>query len=282
MKKLFVTFLFSILTTLNFAQSKFTEQTLNEVHQAFITDALKGVADRTSTDFMMIGSNGQTRDYASFKALNESGGIVEWPVSDIKIKQSGNLAIVAGITKHTAVFKQSSAKMTVNERFTETFEYQKGKWMLASAHYTDIAPSKADKKEDSATIVKVIEKETQSWHNRDADARIACLANVPHALLLVYHGNMASNKGVAYATNEKVNVPEALKAQTAGMGKPDGSSFKNENYVITIKGETAFVSYDEIATNAEGKKQHFHEVRNLERIDGFWKITYNGAVAYTP
>ena len=139
-----------------------------------------------------------------------------------------------------------------------------------------------DKKEDSAAIVKVIEKETQSWHNRDAEGRISCIANVPYGLVLVHHGNMANNNGVAYGTNEKLNAPEALKAQTASMGKPNGSTFKNENYVVTIKGGTAFASYDEITTAADGIKQYSHSVRNLEKIDGLWKLTYIGGVFYKP
>jgi hypothetical protein len=107
-----------------------------------------------------------------------------------------------------------------------------------------------DKKEDSAAIVKVIEKETQAWRDRDVEGRISCIANVPHALILVHHGNMAINNGVSYVTNEKADAPEKLKVLTAGMGKPNGSTSKNENYVVTIKGGTAFVSYDEVTTAA--------------------------------
>ena len=137
-----------------------------------------------------------------------------------------------------------------------------------------------DKKEDSAAIVKVIEKETQSWHDRNSEGRIACIANVPYALMLVHHGVMANNNGVAYVTNEKTNAPEMLKTQMEGMGKPNGTTFKNENYVVTIKGGTAFVSYDEITTAADGKKMYGHAVRNLEKIEGFWKLTYIGGVIY--
>ncbi len=395
MKKVLFNALFMGLATLGFAQPKFTEQTLTEVHQAFITNGVKAVTERTSPDFIMFGSDGQTMNYTGFKALNESGGLVDWPVSEIKIKQSGNLAIVTSISKHTAVFKNGT-KFTANERSTETFEYQKGKWMYLSAHYgkidppafteqiihdfnkkwienpsksmdetylptyiytdrngsirtyeqlkkqnetvkflswetsdinikqsgtlatvtgtskysynalnatvnnlvrgvyvfeykngqwlmasthhTNIVPTQTPAEE--AAIKAVIEKETQSWHNRDAEGRIACIANVPHALMLVHHGVMANNNGVAYVTNEKTNVPEMIKTQTAGMGKPDGTTFKNENYVVTIKGGTAFVTYTEITTAADGKKQYGHAVRNLERIDGFWKLTYVGGVVY--
>jgi ketosteroid isomerase-like protein len=407
MKKLFVNLFFLSLATLGFTQTPFTPQTLEDIHQAFVANPPKTVTERTLPDFTMLGSDGRKIDYAVFKSWNGAdGGLAEWPVSDVKVQQAGNLAIATGITKH----RPKSAKAAFHQRFTETYEFQNGQWKLASAHYTDIAPKKADeeaavkkllvddrkayyagdgaamskfykndpknfvmltssdgyfldmgnegiqkaidsfkpdgthndkgeitsskvnvygniavanleltetaangtqekehniallekegdawkligwsvhsipkkKAEEEVAIKSVIEKESQAWLDRDAEARIACLANVPHALLLVYHGNMASNKGVAYATNEKMNVPEAIKTQTAGMGKPDGTTFKNENYVITIKGGTAFVTYDEISTNAEGKKQHFHEVRNLEKIDGFWKITYIGAVTYTP
>jgi hypothetical protein len=281
MKKLFVNLFFLSLATLGFTQTPFTEKTLNDIHQAYVTNSKTAFAELTAPDYMMIGNEGGVLDYATFKMLNESGGLTDWPISDVKIKQKGSMAIVTGITDHTAKYPNNRV-VKYHQRFTETYEYQKGKWLLASAHYSDIAPKKADEEADKEKIKAVIEKETQSWLDRDAEARIACLANVPHALLLVYHGNMASNKGVAYVTNEKVNVPEAIKTQTAGMGKPDGTTFKNENYVITINGGTAFVTYDEISTNAEGKKQHFHEVRNLEKIEGFWKITYVGAVTYTP
>ena len=407
MKKLLLNALFIGLTTLGFAQPKFTEQTLTEVHQAFITDALKAVAERTSPDFVMIGSNGQTRDYAGFKALNESGGIVEWPVSDVRIIQAGNLAIVTSISDHGAVFKQNNTKFKAHERSTETFEYQKGKWMYKSAHYTNIQPPVAneeaavkkalvdernvfhagdkdgmfkfwkndprtfvlasynngqladmnnervqkaisdfkpndqstgtiadskvniygniavanfekttnfkngtqnkehdiailekesdgwkfigysvhgipkDKKEEEAAIKKVIEKETQTWLDRDAEGMTSCFANVEYALQLVYHGNMASNNGIAYSTNEKKNVPEQLKAFVASMGKSDGSTFKNDNYMVRVSGASAFAYFDLTTTSTTGEKQHFYETRYLEKVNGEWKIVYVGAVKGT-
>lgn len=128
--------------TLACAQAAFTEQTLNEIHQAFVTNGVKAVAERTSPDFTMFGTN-SVMDYAGFKARVENGGLVEWPVSDVKIKQSGNLAIAKGITKH----KPKNAKAPFNQRFTETYEFQNGKWMLASAHYTDIALPKGEEEE---------------------------------------------------------------------------------------------------------------------------------------
>jgi hypothetical protein len=277
MKKLFVSLLFLSLTTWAFSQPAFTEKTVAEINKRFIENPTN---DDTAPDYVLTGSEGQKIGMEQLNKMFPNVKHLTWETTDMTIKQYGKVAIVNGITKHSFVSLNDNATHFYHVRGTYVYEYQNDKWRKVSAHHTNVVPMQTPTEE--AAIKAVIEKETQSWLNRDADARIACLANVPYALMLVYHGNMASNKGVAYAINEKVNVPEAIKAQTAGMGKPDGSSFKNENYMITIKGGTAFVTYDEISTNAEGKKQHFHEVRNLEKIDGFWKITYIGAVAYTP
>jgi ketosteroid isomerase-like protein len=228
----------------------------------------------TSSDgyFLDMGNEGIQKAIASFKpdgTHNDKGEI-----TSSKVNVYGNIAVANLELTETAANGTQEKEHNI-----ALLEKEGDAWKLIGWSVHSIPKKKA---EEEAAIKSVIEKETQAWLDRDAEARIACLANVPHALLLVYHGNMASNKGVAYVTNEKMNVPEAIKTQTAGMGKPDGTTFKNENYVITIKGGTAFVTYDEISTNAEGKKQHFHEVRNLEKIKGFWKITYVGAVTYTP
>jgi hypothetical protein len=195
-------------------------------------------------------------------------------ITSSKVKVYGNVA-VADVEITTNYKNGSEAK----ERNMVVLEKNGDDWQIVKYSLHGLPK---DKTQDSSAIVKVIEKETQAWKDRDAEARIACLANVPHGLLLVYHGNMASNNGVAYSTNEKTTLPESIKTQTASMGKADGSTFKNENYVITIKGGTAFVAFDQVVTATDGKKQHFHEVRNLERIEGLWKIVYVGAVTYTP
>jgi hypothetical protein len=195
-------------------------------------------------------------------------------ITSSKIKVFGNNAIAD--LEVTANYKNGTE---AKEHNIVLLEKEADAWKV-SGYSVHGVPK--DKKEDSAAIVKIIEKETQSWHNRDAEGRIACIANVPYAVMLVYHGNMATNNGVAYVTNEKTNAPEAMKTQMAGMGKPNGTTFKNDNYVVTIKGGAAFVSYDETTTAADGTKQYAHAVRNLERIDGLWKLTYIGGVFYKP
>ena len=139
-----------------------------------------------------------------------------------------------------------------------------------------------DVKEEEAAIKKVIEKETQTWLDRDAESMTSCFANVEYALQLVYHGtNLEATNGIAYRTNEKKNAPEQLKAFVASMGKSDGSTFKNDNYVVRVSGASAFAYFDQTTTSTTGEKQHFYETRYLEKVNGEWKIVYVGAVKGT-
>ncbi len=137
MKKLLLVALFLGTFTLSYAQSKFTEQTLNEIHQIFLDNCVKAVTERTLPSFTMAGNKGDIVDYTTFKSWNVAGaGLSDWAISEVKVLQSGNLAITTGITKHTP----KGAKVTFHQRFTEVYEFQNNNWMLAYAHYTDIVP----------------------------------------------------------------------------------------------------------------------------------------------
>ena len=63
--------------------------------------------------------------------------------------------------------------------------------------------------------------------------------------------------------------------------KPDGATFSNTGYVIHINQNFAFVYYDQTNTTKDGSKNYAHEVRNLEKINGEWKLIYVGGVFYT-
>ena len=129
---------------------------------------------------------------------------------------------------------------------------------------------------DEAAIKTVIEKETRSFDNADAEGMIVCWANTAYASSLVYYGG-----GIFYQTNPKLDLPTRYRTLMTGA-TPDGSSFSNTGYVIHINQNSAFVYYDQNNTAKDGSKTYAHEVRNLEKIDGQWKIIYVGRVFYTP
>jgi hypothetical protein len=129
---------------------------------------------------------------------------------------------------------------------------------------------------DEAAIRAVCEKETQSWNNRDAEGMISCHANTSYSLLLV-----VENGNVHYITAKSdVDSEKSIRDLVKIMGEPSGDTFLNYGYVIHINGSSAFAYYDEKVKAEDGKETNFHEVRNLEKMDGKWKIIYVGAVEF--
>jgi hypothetical protein len=129
----FLAFCIALCTTSAFAQNTFTAQNLEEIHQAFVTNPPKAIAERTLSSFKMISYNG-TSDYTKFKTLNAEGkGLSEWKNTDVKISQEGNVAVATGITDHSP----RGTNITHHQHFTETYVFEAGIWMLASAYYVD-------------------------------------------------------------------------------------------------------------------------------------------------
>ncbi|MEY4902597.1 MAG: hypothetical protein RLZZ292_412 [Bacteroidota bacterium] len=129
--------------------------------------------------------------------------------------------------------------------------------------------------QDETAIKQVIEKETRSFHERDAATMIACHSNAPYALLLV-----SVPPDVHYSTNEAMNGAESLNALIKVLGAPDGVTFQNTGYTIRINGTSAFVYYDQKETDPTGKVQKSHAVRYMEKTGDKWQIVYIGGVFY--
>ena len=144
--------------------------------------------------------------------------------------------------------------------------------------FLGIAMSSFAQSKDEEAIKAVCEKETHSFNNRDADGMIACHANKPYSLMLVAEsGNVHYTTAKSESENEK-----SIKELVTMMGSPNGDTFLNSGYVIHINGTSAFTYYDQMVTTKDGTKTNFHEVRNLEKMDGKWKIIYVGAVGFKP
>ena len=139
-----------------------------------------------------------------------------------------------------------------------------------------IAMSGFAQSKEKGAIKAVCEKETQSFNNRDAEGMLSCHANKPYSLMLVAEsGNVHYTTAKSELENEK-SIKELVKM----MGSPNGETFLNTGYVIHVNGASAFTYYDQVVTTKDGIKTNFHEVRNLEKMDGKWKIIYVGAVKF--
>ena len=152
--------------------------------------------------------------------------------------------------------------------------------LAASALLTIPYLSIAQKADDVAQIKAVVERETTAWAARDAAAFADCWANVPEAGTLVV---LTDDKHtIIHSQNTKQDMPTSSKALITSMGKPTSETFQNTDYLIRVKGDAAFVQYEQTVTAPDGQKQYAHETRYLEKMGGKWKIVHVGAAFYTP
>ena len=134
---------------------------------------------------------------------------------------------------------------------------------------------------DVAAIKSVVEKETTSWNNRDVAGMANCWANVPEAGQLVSLHDKPHT--VISNHNTKMDMAGGIKTIMTGVGPATGETFQNTDYQIRVKGDAAFVQFEQVVTAPGGQKQYAHETRYLEKIEqGQWKIVHVGAVFYKP
>jgi ketosteroid isomerase-like protein len=278
MKTIHITILLLATSLMSFSQVAFTEKTFNDMMGRYQKETVEFLKTETTPDFIFLGVGGEPKNREAFITFVQgSDAFLTNDFSNLKIRQYGNTAILTGLWNHSHRLKHDNNVVSYKESVTETFINQNGKWLFAS-HQGGLAPM--IKAEEEAAIKSVIEKETTTWNARDTEGFVSCWANVPYAVQLVAHGVAQSNSGVAFSTNEKKNLPELVKGMFAGMGKPDGSTFKSDNYVIRVNGNSAFVHYDQTNTATDNKTNTYHEVRYLEKVNSDWKIVYVGAVKY--
>jgi hypothetical protein len=68
----------------------------------------------------------------------------------------------------------------------------------------------------------------------------------------------------------------------SGPLTPTGATFTNSNYLISVKGDMAWSSHDQVGTVKDGSKTYTHEMRILEKIGGAWKIVGMSVHVYKP
>lgn len=113
---------------------------------------------------------------------------------------------------------------------------------------------------DEMAIQKVCETETHAWLTSDAASFNNCWQIRPYTRILV-----TTEDGQTFAISA-----DQMKAATANaMG--GGGNFVNSNFLFHVEGNSAWVTYDEVKTDAKGAHPS-HEMRLLEKVNGQWKI----------
>lgn len=124
--------------------------------------------------------------------------------------------------------------------------------------------------EESAAIRQVLETESSSWRAADFQTHADCWYIRPYGKILV-----------STTDGQTFDVPtELMHDPGAKMG--DGGSSVNSNYKMSIHGDQAWVSHDEVSTAKDGRISYSHEIRILEKIDGRWKLVGQSIHMYKP
>jgi hypothetical protein len=123
---------------------------------------------------------------------------------------------------------------------------------------------------DDAAIRELLEKESATWRAGDFDAHAACWHIQPYSRIVV-----------STADGKTIDVPpQLMKDPQAAMG--EGGSSVNSNYRMSIDGDRAWVTHDEVSTAKDGGDTYSHEFRMLEKVEGQWKLVAQSIHQYIP
>lgn len=124
--------------------------------------------------------------------------------------------------------------------------------------------------DDTIAIQQLLERESATWRSGDFQGHSDCWHIQPYSRILV-----SNPKG------ETFDVPPALMQDpSAKMG--DGGSSSNSDYKMSIHGDHAWVSHEEISIARDGQKTYSYEIRILEKINGNWKLVGQSIHQYEP
>ncbi|AUD02090.1 nuclear transport factor 2 family protein [Spirosoma pollinicola] len=131
---------------------------------------------------------------------------------------------------------------------------------------------------EETAIKTVIERETQSWLNRDAYAIARCWAAVSYAT----HLGLRTDGKAFFSTNEQGQITQTIRNVSLQAAQPDRSTFANSDNRIRINGTSAFVTFAQLRTAPEGHVEQYYQTRNMEKQQGSWQIVHASALFRHP
>jgi hypothetical protein len=114
---------------------------------------------------------------------------------------------------------------------------------------------------EEAAIIKVLEKESATWRAKDVEGHKDCWYIQPYSRILV-----------SLPDGKTIDVPPISKQIMKPENMGNGGFAVHSNYKMNITKDNAWVSHDELSTDAEGKRTWSYEIRLLEKIKGQWKL----------
>ena len=136
------------------------------------------------------------------------------------------------------------------------------KWKAALSLIISITSfAYSQKIDEEAAIKKLLEKESSTWRAKDVKGHTDCWHIQPYSRILVSLPN-----------GQTIDVPPTAMQNEKPESMGNGGFAVNSNYKMNINKNDAWVSHDELSTDAEGKRTWSYEIRLLEKIKGQWKL----------
>jgi hypothetical protein len=136
------------------------------------------------------------------------------------------------------------------------------KWKAALSLIISITSfAYSQKIDEEAAIKKLLEKESSTWRAKDVKGHTDCWHIQPYSRILVSLPN-----------GQTIDVSPTAMQNEKPESMGNGGFAVNSNYKMNINKNNAWVSHDELSTDAEGKRTWSYEIRLLEKIKGQWKL----------
>ena len=116
-------------------------------------------------------------------------------------------------------------------------------------------------KNDTSNIKQLLEKESATWRSGDAKGHADCWHIQPYSRILVSTGD-----------GRVLDIPPTVMINSPATAMGNGGTSINTNYKMSVNGNNAWVSHDEISTAKDGKKSYSSEIRILEKVKSEWKL----------
>ena len=245
----------------SFAQTAFTQATLNEILTEYQTNSKAFFTNRLSADFRYITPKGAYQNRNDI-VVQDVQKILKVEIADAVIFQSGDLAVVSGIHKTERSGPDGNPVMG-QVACTYTFQRRQDKWMFVASQQTSmLSASVAD---DEAAIKKVIEGLTTASYTRDFKTYLNYWADAPYVSRVGSDlGNVTKMTGDTYR--------KMVEGWATKPGEPTKDKVTRDNWLIRVNGNSAFVVFDQYNARPDGTTRHSLEERYLERVNTEWKL----------
>jgi ketosteroid isomerase-like protein len=262
MKTKLVTLALLLISAASFAQTAFTQTTLNELLTEYKTNSKTFFTDRLSADFRYTNEQGKYLNRNDI-VQGPAQKILKTEIAEPVIFQSDDLAVVSGIHK-TERTGSDGNPATGQVACTYTFQRRQGKWMFVASQQNNITAKSPDQMQtDEAAIKTVCTDFSEQWDKRNRSGVMAHLADVPYASR--YFPNNSYNGSAT--------IREAFEKAMDDSPAPTGVKRERSNWQLKPLGDRHYwATFSQVITAPDGSVKYGKEANLLEKIDGQWKL----------